>query len=149
MCMLDDGFSFADASVFGARQPIAGSYLPRDLYVLLSRRSYTTREFQVKDMMATTVLWVYIALLILGGVIGFVKAGSRVSLISSVVFAVALALFAAGILPWKFGADVLLVVLLVVFAARYLKVKKFMPAGLMIVLTLAALALRLLAMGLT
>jgi uncharacterized membrane protein (UPF0136 family) len=96
-------------------------------------------------MMATIVLWVYIALLVAGGVMGFVKAGSKVSLITSLIFAAALALFAAGILPWRWGADALLVVLLVVFIARYFKVKKFMPSGLMIVLTLAALLLRLVA----
>jgi uncharacterized membrane protein (UPF0136 family) len=95
--------------------------------------------------MGTLVLWVYIILLIAGGIMGFVKAGSKVSLITSLVFAAALAMFAAGIVPWSFGADVLLLVLLVVFVIRYIKVKKFMPAGLMAALTMAALALRLVA----
>ena len=94
--------------------------------------------------MANTILWVYIALLIVGGLIGFLKAGSRISLISSVVFAVLLALFAAGIVSWRPGADILMVLLLIVFGIRYAKTKKFMPSGLMIVLTLAAMVLHLL-----
>jgi uncharacterized membrane protein (UPF0136 family) len=94
--------------------------------------------------MANTILWIYIALLIVGGVMGFVKAGSKVSLITSVIFAIALALFAGRVLPWPPGADVLLVLLLVVFLIRYTKTKKFMPAGLMVVLTVATLALRFL-----
>jgi len=39
-------------------------------------------------------------------------------------------------------ADILLAALLVVFAFRLTKTKKFMPAGLMLVITLVALVLR-------
>jgi uncharacterized membrane protein (UPF0136 family) len=93
--------------------------------------------------MANTILWVYIVLLVVGGCIGFFKAGSKVSLITSVLFAVALALFAAGVIPWIPGADVLMGLLLVVFIIRYAKTRKFMPSGLMIVLTAVALVLHL------
>ena len=48
-------------------------------------------------MNATTVLWIYIVLLVVGGLIGFLKAKSQVSLIMSVVFAALLALCAAGL----------------------------------------------------
>jgi uncharacterized membrane protein (UPF0136 family) len=92
--------------------------------------------------MANIILWIYIALLVAGGLMGFLKAGSKISLISSLVFAVLLALFAAGIIPWVPGADILLLLLVAVFLMRYVKTKKFMPSGLMIVLTLLALALR-------
>lgn len=92
--------------------------------------------------MANTILWVYIVLLIVGGLMGFLKAGSKVSLISSAVFAVALALCALGVIPWAPAADVLMVVLLLVFVMRFAKTKKFMPAGMMIALTVVALALR-------
>jgi uncharacterized membrane protein (UPF0136 family) len=95
--------------------------------------------------MANTILWVYIVLLIAGGVAGFLKAGSKVSLITSVVFALALALFATGVMPWPRGADVLLGLLLIVFIVRYVKTKKFMPAGMLILVTAAALILRFLA----
>ena len=91
---------------------------------------------------ALTVLWVYIVLLVIGGMVGFLKAGSKISLIMSASFAAALALCAAGIIFQPYMADVLLATLLVVFAMRLGKSKKFMPAGLMLVLTIAALALR-------
>jgi uncharacterized membrane protein (UPF0136 family) len=98
-------------------------------------------------LMANIILWVYIVLLLVGGLMGFLKAGSKVSLITSTLFAVLLALFAGGILRWAPGADVLLGVLLVVFVMRYVKTKKFMPAGFLIVLTVLALILRLLLRG--
>jgi len=98
--------------------------------------------------MADFVLPVYIALLLAGGLMGYLKAGSKVSLITAAVFAVALA--AAGYAGMIYGAQVvlaLLLVLLVVFALRLLKTRKFMPAGLMVVVTLAALLLHWTAMS--
>jgi uncharacterized membrane protein (UPF0136 family) len=92
--------------------------------------------------MRQTVLWIYIILLVIGGLIGFLKAKSRVSLYMSVAFAGALALCAAGIIFQPYVADILLVALLAVFAMRLVKTKKFMPAGMMLVITIAALALR-------
>lgn len=91
---------------------------------------------------ANTVLWIYIVLLVIGGLIGFLKAKSRVSLIMSVSFAALLTLCAAGIVFQYYVADILLAALLVVFALRLTKTKKFMPSGLMLVLTLVALVLR-------
>jgi uncharacterized membrane protein (UPF0136 family) len=60
-----------------------------------------------------------------------------------VAFAAALSLCAAGIIFQPYVADILLAALLVVFGIRVVKTKKFMPAGMLLVLTLAALALRL------
>ena len=90
------------------------------------------------------VLWIYIILLLVGGLIGFLKAKSKVSLITSAVFAALLILttlrsvfqpgFALGL------ANITLVVLLVVFAARLAKTRKFMPAGLILAATVAVLA---------
>jgi len=91
---------------------------------------------------AVKVLWIYIVLLVLGGLIGYLKAKSRVSLIMSVSFAAALSLCAAGIIFQPYVADILLAALLVVFAIRLIKTKKFMPAGLMLVVTTFTLALR-------
>lgn len=91
---------------------------------------------------ANLVLWIYIILLVIGGLIGFLKAKSQVSLIMSVSFAALLALCAAGIVFQPYVADILLAALLIVFAMRLTKTKKFMPAGVMLILTLAALALR-------
>jgi uncharacterized membrane protein (UPF0136 family) len=96
-------------------------------------------DFDVK------VLWVYIVLLLVGGLIGFLKAKSKVSLITSAVFAALLILttlrdvfqpgFALGL------ANVTLVVLLLVFTVRLAKTKKFMPSGLILVATVVVLAL--------
>jgi uncharacterized membrane protein (UPF0136 family) len=92
------------------------------------------------------ILWIYIVLLLVGGLIGFLKAGSKVSLITSAIFA---ALLVVATIPSLLqpGArqmlvDVIMAVLLVVFAIRLTKTKKFMPSGLMLVLTTVALAFR-------
>ena len=96
--------------------------------------------------MQNTVLWIYIVLLLIGGLIGFFKGKSPVSLVMSAVFAAALVLCAVqGVFEVAFRkglANVLMAALLVVFAVRLAKTKKFMPAGMMIVATIAALALR-------
>jgi len=94
---------------------------------------------------ANTVLWIYIVLLLVGGLMGFLKAGSKVSLISSSVFAALLVLTQTRVFDPTLArnlVNVLLAALLVVFAIRLTKTKKFMPSGLMLVLTVLALALR-------
>ena len=100
-------------------------------------------------MSANTVLWIYIVLLLVGGLIGFFKAGSKVSLITSAVFAAILIIATIPSLlqpgARQILVDVVMAVLLVVFAIRLGKTKKFMPSGLMLVLTIAALAYRHLA----
>ncbi len=93
-------------------------------------------------MNPSKVLWIYIILLVIGGLIGFFKAKSQVSLVMSAAFAAALSLCAAGIVFQPYVADILLAALLVVFAMRVTKTRKFMPAGLMLTITLVALALR-------
>jgi uncharacterized membrane protein (UPF0136 family) len=97
-------------------------------------------------MSQSTILWIYIVLLLIGGLIGFLKAGSKVSLIASAVSAALLiiasipSLLQPGIR--QILIDTILALLLVIFAVRLTKTKKFMPSGLMLVLTLATLALR-------
>lgn len=97
-------------------------------------------------MSPNTVLWIYIVLLLVGGLIGFLKAGSKVSLITSAVSAALLVAAAlSGVFQSRFRqglADVVMAALLVVFAVRLAKTRKFMPSGLMLVVTIAALALR-------
>jgi uncharacterized membrane protein (UPF0136 family) len=95
-------------------------------------------------MNANLILWVYIVLLVAGGLVGFLKAGSKMSLIMSLGFAIPLALCAAGILTPIFFADILIGVLLVFFAMRFSKSKKFMPGGMMAGVSLVALVLRFL-----
>ena len=100
---------------------------------------------------ANTVLWIYILLLLVGGLFGFFKGKSNISLVTSVVFAVLLILTTLrGIFDPAFAnglANVVLLVLLVVFTLRLAKTKKFMPSGLMLALTILALALRNLNLG--
>jgi uncharacterized membrane protein (UPF0136 family) len=92
-------------------------------------------------MTPNTILWIYIALLIAGGLIGFLKAGSKASIIASVAFAIPLALCAANVIPVKWVADALLIFLTCFFGCRFFKSKKFMPNGMMAVLSaLAAVA---------
>jgi uncharacterized membrane protein (UPF0136 family) len=92
--------------------------------------------------LANTVLWIYIVLLVVGGLIGFFKGKSQVSLVSSAVSAAILALCALGIIFHAYVADIVMVLLLVVFSIRLGKTKRFMPSGMMLVATLIALALR-------
>jgi uncharacterized membrane protein (UPF0136 family) len=95
---------------------------------------------------ATKVLWAYVVLLLIGGLIGFFKAKSKVSLIMSVVLAAVLSLaILPGVFQPAFARDmvsVILALLLVVFAFRLATTRKFMPGGMMMLLTVAVLALR-------
>ena len=97
-------------------------------------------------MSPNTILWVYIILLLVGGMIGFLKAGSKISLITSAISAALLILTAIpGFLDAKLArgmADAIMAALIVVFAIRLTKTKKFMPSGMMLVVTAIALALR-------
>jgi uncharacterized membrane protein (UPF0136 family) len=97
------------------------------------------------------VLWIYIVLLLVGGLMGFFKGKSKVSLIMAAVFAAILILTTLhGIFQRDFAnnlANVVLVVLLVVFAIRLTKTKKFVPASMKLIATIAVLALRNLVKG--
>jgi uncharacterized membrane protein (UPF0136 family) len=91
------------------------------------------------------VLWIYIVLLLVGGLIGFFKAKSKVSLITSAVFAALLILttmhsmFQPGFALTL--ANLTLLVLLLVFTVRLAKTKKFMPSGLILTATVVVLAM--------
>lgn len=95
-------------------------------------------------MTPNLILWIYIALLIAGGLIGFFKAGSKASIIASIAFAIPLSLCAAGVINVHWVADVILVVLVLFFGFRFSKSRRFMPSGLMAILSAAALVGRLL-----
>jgi uncharacterized membrane protein (UPF0136 family) len=95
-------------------------------------------------MTPNVVLWIYVALLVAGGLMGLLKAGSKVSLIMSLAFATPIALEAAGTLNVPHLADILMAALLVFFGMKFIKGRKFMPAGLMAAASAAALILRLL-----
>jgi uncharacterized membrane protein (UPF0136 family) len=94
-------------------------------------------------------LGIYAALLAVGGVMGFVKARSHASLISGLIASV-FAVLALGLSmmenPIGFPLGVLLaIVLFVLFGYRYaLRNKKFMPSGLLAVVSLVVLLVLLL-----
>ncbi len=91
--------------------------------------------------MRNNILIVYIVLLVLGGLMGFLKGKSKISLISALVFALLLtACLFGNWLPHQ--AAILLGLLLVVFGIRLAKTRKFIPSGLMLALTALTLALR-------
>ncbi len=91
-------------------------------------------------MTPNKILWIYIVVLVAGGLVGLLKANSKISLIMSLAFAAALALCATDIVQVPRLADIILIFLVVFFGLRFAKSKKFMPAGLMSVLTAATLA---------
>ncbi len=81
------------------------------------------------------VVWAFTGLLIVGGVVGFLKARSKASLIASVASAIPLALAASGLLPF-WVVPLVLGSLVVVFAKRLATTRKFMPSGMLLILTL-------------
>lgn len=93
-------------------------------------------------MKPETILWIYIVLLLVGGLIGFLKAKSKISLISSVIFAVVLGFVAVDkpnpvfSVEWSWG---ILSFLALIFFIRFLKTKKFMPSGMMLLITAVAI----------
>jgi uncharacterized membrane protein (UPF0136 family) len=96
--------------------------------------------------LANAVLWIYIVLLVIGGMIGFLKGKSQVSLVMSVTFAVLLIVTAIPNLLTPSVArgitDALMAAMLVFFSLRHIKTKKLKPSGMMLIITLAALVLR-------
>jgi len=86
---------------------------------------------------SVTVLCVYIVLVLVGGIMGFVKAGSKISLITSVAAAAILGFCIYEKLIYPAAGIVL--TLAAVFVIRYNKGRKFMPAGMMVILSSATL----------
>jgi len=95
--------------------------------------------------LAMMALWVYVTLLVAGGLVGFIKAGSKVSLVTSALFAALLALCATGVIHPFYITEIILGVLAGVFCARYLKTSKFMPSGLLLLFSIVVLAVLLVA----
>ncbi|NJM96419.1 MAG: hypothetical protein HC800_03690 [Phormidesmis sp. RL_2_1] len=93
---------------------------------------------------AALVTLLYGILAIVGGTIGYRQAGSKVSLISGVISG--FLLLVAAYLLWGGAAvgpllsAIISLILIVVFAIRWFKTRKFMPAGLMIMVGVVNLA---------
>jgi uncharacterized membrane protein (UPF0136 family) len=94
--------------------------------------------------MQTTAMeiWAYGVVIMLGGIMGYVKVGSKASLLSGV--GMGLALLASGYSVWHGSRDSVIVsvviaaLLVALFAIRLVKTKRFMPAGVLAILSLAA-----------
>jgi uncharacterized membrane protein (UPF0136 family) len=108
----------------------------------------------ISPTVGQVTLGIYALLLAVGGVIGYVKAGSRPSLIAGSISALA-ALLALGLsignnrLGVPLGL-ILSITLFVLFGYRYaVKTRKFMPSGLLAVASLVVLAVMFLVMDWT
>jgi uncharacterized membrane protein (UPF0136 family) len=86
------------------------------------------------------ILLIYSILLEAGGAMGFIKAGSKASVIASTIFALIIFLFIFKVLPIDYVWTVL-AFLILFFGMRFAKGKKFMPNGMMLILTIVTLAL--------
>lgn len=96
---------------------------------------------------AALVTLVYGVLVFLGGLIGYLKAKSKPSLIMGGLFGIALAAVGvAGLQGWRqtplYGAGLSLF-LLAFFGLRYARKKKFMPAGMLTALSFASVAVNI------
>lgn len=89
-------------------------------------------------MKPETILWIYIVLLVLGGLMGFFKAKSKMSLITSLLFGAVLSVCALDKLRIEVAWGILSFLALI-FVLRLMKTKKFMPSGMMVLLTLATI----------
>ncbi len=97
------------------------------------------------ELLATIVLWVYALLLIGGGVAGWKLSGSRISLTAGlgsaallfVAYRISLSAPSTGYLVAAFIAFFLMIL----FSSRYRKTGKFMPSGMMLIVSGLATAL--------
>ena len=96
-------------------------------------------------MLAALTSVIYGSFVLAGGIVGYRKAGSRASLLAGLVseallLLAAMLIFSGNPLGGKLAMAVA-ALLLIFFAMRWLKGRKFMPAGLMVLSSAIALAL--------
>ncbi|MEM0979117.1 MAG: TMEM14 family protein [Cyanobacteria bacterium P01_H01_bin.58] len=100
---------------------------------------------------ATISTFVYGVLAIVGGFIGFKQAGSKASLISGIITGILLVIAGTGLTQaqsWAIWLAIAVVALLVVvFIGRLIKTRKFMPAGLMVLVGTITVVSLLTALG--
>jgi uncharacterized membrane protein (UPF0136 family) len=108
----------------------------------------------ISPLFVEITLGLYALLLAAGGLVGYLKAGSRASLIAGISSAiVALLAFSLCLMSNRLGVPLglcLSIVLFLLFAYRYaVKTRKFMPSGMLAVVSLIVLAVMFLAMDWT
>jgi uncharacterized membrane protein (UPF0136 family) len=84
----------------------------------------------------------YGILSIIGGIVGYQKSGSKISLISGGICGTLLTIGGFVAMQQAWGlilAAVMTAVLVAAFTMRFIKTRKFMPAGLMLILGVPAL----------
>jgi uncharacterized membrane protein (UPF0136 family) len=95
-------------------------------------------------LIGQVALGIYGVLLIVGGIVGYLRAGSLPSVIAGTISGLlafaALAVSTQGILGFRMGA-VLAALMLIVFDIRFFKTRKVMPSGLLATLSLVVLTL--------
>jgi uncharacterized membrane protein (UPF0136 family) len=106
----------------------------------------------INPLVGQITLGIYALLLAVGGVIGYVKAGSRPSLIAGLLSAVtAIAALGLSVANNRFGVPLgmtLSIALFILFGYRYAaKTRKFMPSGLVAIVSAVVLAVMFLVSG--
>jgi uncharacterized membrane protein (UPF0136 family) len=100
--------------------------------------------------MASYIVLIYGILVIIGGVMGYVKAKSRASItmgsISGILLVVCGVLMMRGMAFGVYAALVISIFLGVILSFRFKGSRKFMPGGLMVVLSLIAVVFLLLSL---
>ena len=90
----------------------------------------------------TTAFVIYGVLMLLGGIFGFVKAGSKASLmmgiISGVLIFAGVALLGSAYTTGRAVITFTSFILSGVFGIRFFRTRKFMPSGMLLVLSLVA-----------
>lgn len=88
-------------------------------------------------------IFFYATIALIGGIIGFAKTGSKISIISAAIIAIALDVCGAYMMKGKeiaYKSSIgLLLLTLIFFGYRFALTSKMMPAGVMILLTIATL----------
>ena len=92
------------------------------------------------------IVALYGILILVGGIIGHIKAGSNASLVMGVVFGLLLLIAAGGMFSKRFfkksviSALSLTLLLDAFFSYRYMATMKFMPSGMLALLSLGVIA---------
>lgn len=105
----------------------------------------------IDPLVGQITLGIYALLLAVGGLIGYLKAGSRPSLIAGSLSALtAIGALALSVGNYRLGIPlglILSITLFVLFGYRYaVKTRKFMPSGLLAIASLVVLAVMFLVM---